>query len=70
MAFATGPPLVGSPELVDLSSISSPVASVGSNDDDDEEEAGEDGQSQSDAEATEPKQKPNGSESTPALVLP
>ena len=65
VAFATGPPLVGSPELVDLSSIASPVACEASDDDDDEEEAGEDGQSQSDAEATEPKQKPNGSDPTP-----
>ena len=32
MAFATGPPLVGSPELVDLSSIASPVASEVSDD--------------------------------------
>ena len=66
VAFETGPPLVGSPELVDLSSIASPVASEGSDDDDDEKEADEDGQSQSDAEATEPKQKPNGSDPTPS----
>ena len=67
-AFEEGPPKVDSPpDIVDLASAPPSIGSVSGSEEDeeDEEDASEAEQDLSDAEATEPKQKPDGSDPVP-----
>ena len=68
-AFEEGPPKVDSPpDIVDLASAPPSIGSVSGSEEDeeDEEDASEAEQDLSDAEATEPKQKPDGSDPVPS----